>query len=434
MQGASVTVDLQPQDVSRASSAAPFGASAVSLRRFPYPYRAMLAICSDLDETRDALSYEGIMRFLNTNELTAMGKGVGLEVGNTIYFDMSPGQFAYWSTDDAGRAMVRRLIHSGHVDCLHSFGDLAATRDHAARALDELASHDCRIEVWVDHSKAVSNFGPDIMVGSGDVPGADAYHADLSCAYGVQFVWRGRTTSVIGQNVPRRLRGLFDPRHPLASGRTLAKQVMKVRMGKRGNEKYAMHVPNRVLRRDRLRDGTEVYEFLRFNPHGRGVGEGATADGASEVLTKKVLDTLIERQGVGVLYTHLGKTSDPEGLFPTSTVDAFRLLSEYYQGGKILVTTTRRLLGYVRTYEELNIRSSPDGSSVSLDEEPAMPSAHAPRARSDYDGLTVYVSDPSSASLTLGGRPVGEVRENLPDQTGRASVSLPWPRLEYPTP
>ena len=25
----------------------------VSIRRFPYPYRAMLAVCSDLDETPD---------------------------------------------------------------------------------------------------------------------------------------------------------------------------------------------------------------------------------------------------------------------------------------------------------------------------------------------------------------------------------------------
>ena len=56
------------------------------------------------------------------------GPGVGLEVGNSIYFDMPPGQFAYWNTDDAGRAMVRALIRSGHIDCLHSFGDLATTR------------------------------------------------------------------------------------------------------------------------------------------------------------------------------------------------------------------------------------------------------------------------------------------------------------------
>jgi hypothetical protein len=79
----------------------------VQLRPFPYPYRAMLAICSDLDETPDRHAYWEIMRFLNTTEETTMGPGVGLEVGNSIYFDMPPEQFAYWNTDDAGREMIR---------------------------------------------------------------------------------------------------------------------------------------------------------------------------------------------------------------------------------------------------------------------------------------------------------------------------------------
>ena len=103
----------------------------VSLRSIPYPYRAMLAICSDLDETPDRHVYGEIMRFLNTTKETTMGPGTGLEVGNTIYFDMPPGQFSYWNTDEAGRAMVRTLIRSGHIDCLHSYGDLATTRSHA---------------------------------------------------------------------------------------------------------------------------------------------------------------------------------------------------------------------------------------------------------------------------------------------------------------
>ena len=62
----------------------------IQLRPFPYPYRAMLVICSDLDETPDRNVYWQIMRFLNTTEMTAMGPGVGLEVGNSIYFDIPP--------------------------------------------------------------------------------------------------------------------------------------------------------------------------------------------------------------------------------------------------------------------------------------------------------------------------------------------------------
>src|SRR4051812_9900410 len=92
------------EDVSLAESCS--GRMRCALRRLPYPYRAMLAICSDLDETPDRHVYLETMRFLNTQELTTMGNGVGLEVGNTIYFDMPSDQFAYWNTDNTGRAMV----------------------------------------------------------------------------------------------------------------------------------------------------------------------------------------------------------------------------------------------------------------------------------------------------------------------------------------
>jgi hypothetical protein len=47
------------------------------LRLLPYPYWAMLAICSDLDETPDRHVYWRIMRFLNTTEETAMMPGLG---------------------------------------------------------------------------------------------------------------------------------------------------------------------------------------------------------------------------------------------------------------------------------------------------------------------------------------------------------------------
>ena len=96
----------------------------VSLRKYPYPYQAMLAICSDLDETPNKDIYFETARYLNTTEDTLLGKGVGLEVGNTIYFDMPLHNFSYTNTDDDGRHKIQQLIQSGHIDCLHSFGVL----------------------------------------------------------------------------------------------------------------------------------------------------------------------------------------------------------------------------------------------------------------------------------------------------------------------
>lgn len=308
--------------------------------------QATLAICSDLDETPDADTYFEILRFLNTTEDTRMGPGVGLEVGNTLYFDMAPGHFSYWNADEETREKLRALIRSGHIDCLHSYGDLATTRAHAGRALDELARYDCQFSVWIDHARAVTNFGADIMHGHGDEPGHAAYHADLTLAHGIKYIWRGRVTSVIGQDRPFALRGIAHARHPIASTRTLAKEATKRCLAALGNRKFAAHRGNRLFSQGQLRDGQSRPEFIRCNPCWGGVSSHDRGDGIHEVLTRRYLDRLAARGAPSILYTHLGKldrNSDRRALSPAA-IAAFRLLAEYHRSGRIFVTTTARLL------------------------------------------------------------------------------------------
>ena len=395
------------------------------LRPFPYPYRAMLALCSDLDETPDAGVYLETMRFLNTTRATSMGDGVGLEVGNTIYFDMPREQFAYWNTDDRGRAMVRDMIRSGHVDCFHSFGDLATTRAHCARALEELARHDCAIRVWVDHGTAVSNFGADIMCGAGDLPGSEVYHADLTLQAGVEYVWRGRVTSVIGQDAPRRLGGIWHAAHPLASARTLLKEAAKGWLASAGNEKYALHASNDVLTAVRLRDGQAALEFLRANPHWGGVSSCETAMGLGQVLTPSMLADLEARAGAMILYTHLGKVRDPRAPLPEDARAALRRLAGFQADGRILVTTTERLLDYCRARAavDIGLRQDAQGEHLELDTD-------LPLAR--LGGLSFVVRDAARATLTINGQPFGQLQRHAGADGG--CVSIPWRRLEFPCP
>jgi hypothetical protein len=418
-------------EVRRTSERAGDMSRAAEIRQIPYPYKAALAICSDLDETPDRHVYWETARFLNTTEQTSMGAGVGLEVGNTIYFDMEPDQFAYWNTDEAGRAMVRALIQSGHIDCLHSFGDLAFTRAHAVRALEELDRHGCRLEVWVDHAVAPTNFGADIMRGSGDIPGAAAYHADLTCAAGVRYVWRGRVTSVIGQNAPRSLGGIWNRRQPAASLRTIAKESSKAAIATVGSHKYSIHAHNRVLRNASLRSGEPVYEFLRSNPHWGGVSRGETARGLAEVLTPQMLARLVRRRAEMILYTHLGKISARHEPLGAPARAALRHLAELRDRGEIMVTTTRRLLGYCAA------RDRADASLATVDGETHIQvrlgsNGPAPITAMDVEGLTVYVDDPSRARLFVDGREVQSVQRNPPDDTGRSSLSIRRSGLSFP--
>jgi len=405
----------------------------VQLRPVPYPYKAMLAICSDLDETPNRHTYWEIMRFLNTTEETAMGPGAGLEVGNSIYFDMPQEQFAYWNTDDAGREMVRTLIKSGHIDCLHSYGDLATKREHAARAMDELDRYGCKLEVWVDHGTAVTNFGSDIMQGHGDQVGHPAYHADLTTDYGIKYVWRGRVTSITGQDVPGGLGGIFEKNHPSASGRTLLKEAAKCLLACTGNQKYSFHRSNELLRPAVLRDNNPVYEFIRCNPQWGGVSCCDQGRHIAQVMTEEMLNRLIMRGGMCILYTHLGKIDDPDVPFNPVAVEAFRRLSEAFQCGDILVTTTRWLLGYRRALRQITFKYTQNEKRLHINiDTQADKNPTAELSVADLSGLTFYVSDTKTTSITIDGHEVTDLQCNRPDHTGRPSVSLAWHTLEFP--
>ena len=405
----------------------------VQLRQFPYPYRSMLAICSDLDGTPDKNVYMEIMRFLNTTETTTVGRGVGLEVGNSIHFRAIPQQFSYWDTDDTGREMVRILICSGHIDCLHSFGELVSTRDEVERALNELIQHDCRLEVWVDHGGAATNFGSDVMQGHGDEVGHPAYHADLTLDYGIKYVWCGRVTSITGQDVPASLNGIFNWKHPVKSNRTLFKEAMKRKLARKGNHKYAMHGSNEILCPTVLRDESPVYEFMRCNPHWGGVSSCDQSRHIGEVLTDKMLDRLVRRGGTCILYTHLGKIDNPGIPFNQTAVEAFRRLAEAFRSGNILVTTTRRLLGYRRAVREITLNSSWDEKRLHIIVSTrGNENSFSELFDADLHGLTFYVPDPTATYMTIDGQEVADLKSNAPDHTGRPSVSLAWPWLEFP--
>lgn len=401
------------------------GTPEVAVRRMPAPYRALLAICSDLDETPDTATYVETARFLNATGPTRYGDGIGIEAGNTIYFDMPPDQFAYWNTDDQGRAAVRALIASGHVDCLHSFGDLATTRAHAARALEELHRHGHALSVWIDHGVAPTNFGADIMRGSGDVTGAPAYHADLTCSAGVRYVSRGRATSVIGQGVPRRLGGIFHSGHPAASARTWAKEAAKGIVARLGHPIYRLHASNQVLQPISLRSGHRVQEFLRANPHWGGVSSHETAAGIGDVLVESMLDRLVARNGACILYTHLGKLAAPGRPFTSDGIAALRRLARYEQQRRIKTLTTRRLLDYWSTVEHVQWTASTKDGALIIDVR--LPAGTG----GDGQGLTFYVPDPARARIVIDGAPA-EVCAYPPDHTGRASVTVPFRPLVFP--
>ena len=388
----------------------------------PYPYRASIAICSDLDETANAAAYFNTSEFLNTDVQTAFGKGVNLEVGNTLYFLMPNGEFSYFGAEKSEQARLRALMKSGHIDCLHSFGDDATDRSHALRAINHLLDHGCQVPVWIDHAEAPTNFGSDIMRGLGDIRGSAAYHADISFKLGIKFIWLGRVTSFVGQDVRCSILDGIRAKSPPYRSTTILKSVVKGMLGKIGYSKYRMHDGNHLTRPVALRDGTRTIEFIRCNPHPAGVSCGDNAAGIAATLSSAVIDRLISRGGRMILYTHLGKMLRNEG-FPSDAEDALRGLSARYRDGEILVTTTSRLLRYSQMLKTIQWEVIDDGDvstiSVSTDGD-----------NDHVEGLAFEVSDRRTFKISVDGHFVdAEVQGVL--SSGRCVLGIPWKKLQY---
>lgn len=412
-----------------------------TLRRFPYPYRAALTICSDIDETRSVEEFLEIQRFLNTTEETSMGEGVGLDIGNSFYFYDDEREFSWFTHDDRARVVIIDMIHAGYIDSLHSFGDAVTSRDEIDRALDALNDADCHLDVWINHYGSRSNISRhfEYLLGpcEGAVPGSPVYHTDRSLDYGIRFASVGATTRVIGQmhgEKRGRFSTIYDGEIPIRSTLNIAKEVRKLALGWRGDPRFATHATNRVTSVLELEDGRKVHEVLRYCNHNIDIPHGATSAGLAYAIAPHALDQLKAVEGFAVVYTHLSKNDDCEGVICADTRKALHNLAVEHEAGNIYVTTTSRLLNYYTMSENLAWSSRADNgvTRIVIDgiNDPILGTL-APAQRL-LQGLTFYVPDAQTAEVFFGEDRFDHLQRNPEDHTGRASVTIPVIPLEFP--
>ena len=405
----------------------------VHLRKFPFPYQAALAICSDVDNTPSLETYLAMMDFLNSTRSTPLGEGLGLEVGNSFWFYNATDapQLSYFATD--GRSPTdfapycRELWESGHLDVLHTWGNFdhgGFQRDFADRATNEIAKYDIKIPVWVNHGNPHNeqNLGGGENA-NGAVPGHPAYHQDLTRMVGCHFFWLGRMTHILGQEARR---NLFVRAHCL--GQELMRRV-----------KYR-HVPssqlfdpdNRLLLTATLQDGTKVCEFQRWV---NAWGETALLD--SNDLTIQLrpwyLRSLIRNQGFLVIYTHFCENLSMDQGIPKELHRNLLYLKQLAEEQKLMVTTTSRLLKYREISNGLQFTVQEEDSRCIIEIQDTIDSADERIfiTTADLQGLTFYVDNPAAVQIHFQDQPV-IVSCNPRDLTGRNSVSIPWLPLEYP--
>jgi hypothetical protein len=405
--------------------------SQVALRKFPYPYRAAIAICSDIDNTETLEEFLEIQKFLNTKEMTSMGEGVGLEIGNSFLFYEPPtGSISYFNSEPEVAQTILEFIKARRIDVMHSFGKKNDfTRKDAINALNELERNDAKVDVWVDHDRSISNLGDDVTFGLGDHPDSKAYNADLLLSYGIRFVWLGRVTMITGQATTvtwERFTGIFDKDHAINSSINICKEFAKNAMGVFGSKKYAMHKNNDLLRIAKLDDGNKVYEFTRFDNYWEGVGEGANSKGLAYVISKGTLNRLKKNTGYMIVYTHLGKNSDCPKYICKETQDALRNLAEEYRAGNIYVTSTSKLLNYYLNYKYLNWSYEINNHEIIINIKNVLDPVFGPfiPTLKDLSGITFYVSNLKNVRIKIKNKEIKGIKKNPPDFNGKNTVTI----------
>ncbi len=403
----------------------------IKLRKFPYPYTAALAICSDIDGTSWE-NFLAIHKFLNTDQETAMGNGLSLPISDSFWMydqpNLSDSAFSYFENlkgkPSKAAPIIRDFVRAGILDVMHSYGNFAMIGDFsrklAMQAIEELQKYNLKIPVWTNHGgiESIQNIGA-LSWGKGDIPthqdngtsGAlDCYHADVLLAYGIRFYWDCELslTSLVGQDSPAHFSEAYW-RSPLYSGfKSKTKGMIKGYFSfadllyyKILNKHFVFWQPfdnqNNLIQFDQLRDGNILLKFKRY-----GNGKLDWSDNLNFLLNDKVLNLLIRKNGYLILYIHLGDRKQRQDTMPlpSETIQKLRRLAELYHSGKIWVETTSRLLNYNFIHKYLKWSSTETESQYQINIEKVnttIPAHHL--SLDDLSGLAFICPNEKNVSI-----------------------------------
>lgn len=402
----------------------------VTLRPFPYPFRAALALCSDIDGC-DRATFVAVHRFLNDPH-----KGLGLPVADSLFpLGREPGQLAYFlpdgTTPGPDAPLLLEAVRSGLIDALHSWGDFNGRPPEPAklRRLAEaftgiLEARRLRLPVWINHGDACNhqNLPARLQPGyQGDDPASPYYTADLLRDLGVQFAWCSELLPwPLSSRRPRLARILAR-----LSGNT-AKNLVKLVCGRSHQYRPAATLL-RLCQPLTLADGSRLWAFSRYNRHPEGLWGRPSRHTLRYALGPAVLAGLLKEEGFLVVYTHLGRPRLGEGeLFPDADRQALLHLAEHYHTGRLWVAPTGQLLSFWLLRQHLQWQAAKQGERLVI----YLQGVREPHSGwrlpqpGELAGLCFYTPCPEATVLHCAGRDL-PVRVYPPDHTGRWSVGRP---------
>lgn len=339
----------------------------ISLQPFPYPYRAGMAICNDIDNTSKEL-FNTLHQFLNTNQETANGSGLNLEIGDSFWF-LPNAPHVMGMDDTTDKEQIIQLNKAGWLDSLHTYGDFnddpCCSRERINSICDCFTQHKVSIPVWINHGNANNRhnlWGRLASSYSGDLPDSPYYHFDLTKKHGVKYYWWSEISSFpLSCAAPHKM--AFHLRKFEVLVKNSIKQVT-------GNVKKIrdLRQPFELALPVQLRDGNKIWGFTRYNQNPNGEWSRPGRHTLKYQLTEHFLKQLIAQKGYCILYTHFGQPSWQPGtpLFDTENLAALKRLAEKNRNNQIWLTRTAQLLRYWVTRHHLVWNTDKEGKTYRI--------------------------------------------------------------------
>jgi len=248
------------------------------------------------------------------------------------------------------------------------------------------------------------------------------YHLDLLRSYGVRYVWTGRMTHILGQDA--------RPNVQVKAKNALQKLLYYTRY--RNTRAPLFDLKNRLMIDTRLQDGSRIWDFQRWvNAWGR--ERVLNIHDLAEQLKPRNIDALLRNEGFLVIYTHMCEGLFTPEMFPEKLKQDLRYLARLYHEGKLLVTTTARLLKYKEVHDALRWRTIHENGITKILIQPFIRALGEKIvvSKKDLSGITFLCQDPEKVQVIFKGE-ILSIKKNPKDFSGTFSVSVPWHPLEYP--
>jgi hypothetical protein len=408
-------------------------ASTITLRKFPYPYRAAFSISSDID-------YCPFERFIEIHQfLNHPSNGIGLPVADSFFgTGMGETQLGYFKEDGKtitkDAPFIRDAIKAGLIDSLHSWGDFnkgAPTNTMVRRIAENLTNHmvkhGLKIPLWVNHGAPCNRqnlYSPIFKSYNGDNPESGMYTADLFPALGITYFCPSPLiswpVSMSRENNRIFLNGIRFTNVVTNSLRLLTRRKKGIKSYKRIS---TLALPLT------LRNGTRIWNAIRYNNNPSGLWH-ATRDTLHYALSPPFFNLLIRSEGYVILFVHLGlpihKTDGQ--LFTPANRHALALLAKCSHLGYLWVHSTSAILRYFVCNEYIQWDYSTKGNETIIRLLAINDPIKGKRIPTEDEcaGITFYTPSPGTTSIIINDKRL-RIIPNPPDHTNCASVSIPLP-------